>query len=176
MKNSLLAAVLSAGLLAETAVPIIAATSMHKTQRRSRRSNRRSGRRRRARNVGIGAAGGTAAGAIVGRGRNRCRGCDRRHRRSARADEQAPQLSYCQEMVSILPRRSGSSRLVVRQNASADMSLCCNAFISVMQAPSCGISMILPKLATGRGNGHCFSRPKYFLDPWTYETSFFGDA
>jgi hypothetical protein len=67
MRKSLCAAVLSLGLLAETAVPVIAAT--YKNQTHSKKNNRSSSRRRRARNVGIGAAGGAAAGAIIGRGR-----------------------------------------------------------------------------------------------------------
>ena len=64
MKRSLIATVLFAGLLAETAAPVIAA----QTHKRYRRTSRSSGRRR-ARNVGIGAAGGAAGGAILGGGR-----------------------------------------------------------------------------------------------------------
>ena len=60
MKKSILAAVLCAGLLAETTVPLMAA--QYYRSRRSRRG-------RRARNVGIGAGGGAAAGAILGGGR-----------------------------------------------------------------------------------------------------------
>ena len=66
MKKSFITGLLFAGLLAETAVPIIAATHTHK---KSGYRNRTSGRRRRARNIGIGAAGGAAGGAILGRGR-----------------------------------------------------------------------------------------------------------
>ena len=72
MRKSLCAAILSVGLLAETAIPVIAATSKNQTQ--AKKTNRSSGRRRRARNVGIGTAGGAAAGAIVGRGRGAAAG------------------------------------------------------------------------------------------------------
>jgi len=65
MRKSFFAAILSVGLLAETAVPVIIAA----TTTQAKKNNRSSGRRRRARNVGVGAAGGAAAGAIIGRGR-----------------------------------------------------------------------------------------------------------
>ena len=68
MRKSLCAAVIGMGLLAETAVPVIAATTHHKSTKNRNSTRNRSGRRR-ARNVGVGAAGGAAAGAIVGRGR-----------------------------------------------------------------------------------------------------------
>jgi len=64
MRKSILAAVLCAGLFAETTLPLVAATYY-----RSGKHHRRSGRNRRAGNVGVGAAGGAAAGAIIGRGR-----------------------------------------------------------------------------------------------------------
>jgi hypothetical protein len=67
MRNTLLAALLSAGLLAGTAIPVMAATSQSQTHKRKIVAMVQ--RRRRARNVGIGAAGGAAAGAILGRGR-----------------------------------------------------------------------------------------------------------
>jgi hypothetical protein len=66
MRKTLVAAILPAGLLAGTAVPVIAATSQSQTK--NRRNYRSNSRRRRARNVGMGAAGGAAAGAILGRG------------------------------------------------------------------------------------------------------------
>lgn len=68
MRKSILAAVLCAGLFAETTAPLIAAT-YYRSGKNHRNRSRRSGRNRRARNVGIGAAGGAAAGAIIGRGR-----------------------------------------------------------------------------------------------------------
>jgi hypothetical protein len=96
MMKRLLTAILCAGLLAETAVPVIAATSRNQQTKRHRSSrNRRSGSRRRARNVGIGAAGGAAAGALIGGGRGAGAGAliggtagavtptRRRHRRSS---------------------------------------------------------------------------------------------
>ena len=56
MRKTLVVAILSAGLLAETAVPVFAATSQSQTnKRRSQRRGRSKARRRRARNVGIGA-------------------------------------------------------------------------------------------------------------------------
>jgi hypothetical protein len=64
MKNLLIAAGLLAGIMGETAVPILAAQTTHKTN-----STGTSSRRRRGRNVAIGAAGGAAGGAILGRGR-----------------------------------------------------------------------------------------------------------
>ena len=70
MRKQLVAAILSVGLLAGTAVPVIAATSQ--SQKKKRRTS--SSRRRRARNVGIGAAGGAATGAILGRGRGAAAG------------------------------------------------------------------------------------------------------
>jgi hypothetical protein len=66
MKNLLIAAGLLAGVMGETAVPILAAQTTHKT---STNSTGTSSRRRRGRNVAIGAAGGAAGGAILGRGR-----------------------------------------------------------------------------------------------------------
>ena len=66
MRKTLVAAILSVGLLGGTVFPVFAATSQNQTKKR--RNSHNNSRRRRARNVGIGAAGGAAAGAILGRG------------------------------------------------------------------------------------------------------------
>ena len=67
MKKSILAALVSVGLLAETAVPLaLAVTSKTRTPKQV--SGNRSGRRR-MRNTAIGAAAGAAGGALIGRGR-----------------------------------------------------------------------------------------------------------
>jgi hypothetical protein len=66
MKKTVLAALISAGLLAEVVVPAAMAATTKVVKTRTSR-NRRG--RRRARNVAIGAGGGAAAGAILGRGR-----------------------------------------------------------------------------------------------------------
>jgi hypothetical protein len=92
MRKSVLTALISMALLAQTGIPVaIAATAKTQTPKKVAR-NRSSGRRR-ARNVAIGTAGGAAGGAILGRGRGRrrCRGW--RHRRSARADQAS--MSKC---------------------------------------------------------------------------------
>ena len=68
MKNFLLAAIISTGLLTETAEPVLARSKNHDKR------HRRSGRNRRARNVAIGAGGGAAAGALIGGGRGAAAG------------------------------------------------------------------------------------------------------
>jgi hypothetical protein len=67
MKKRLLTALMTVGLLAETAVPVaLAATS--KTRAPKKVSRNRSRRGRRVRNVAIGTVGGAAGGALIGRG------------------------------------------------------------------------------------------------------------
>jgi hypothetical protein len=70
MKNSLLAAVMSAGLLFSTAAPAVAVVRPHHRATAQAIRHRRQIRHRRhmktAKRVGIGAAGGAAAGALVG--------------------------------------------------------------------------------------------------------------
>jgi uncharacterized protein YcfJ len=66
MKGPLIAAVLFTGLMAETTIPVIAATQTKKTSTNRRRRSRRN---RRIRNTAIGAAGGVAGGALIGGGR-----------------------------------------------------------------------------------------------------------
>lgn len=71
MGKSILAALISAGLLAEGAVPVANAAT---TPQSTKSTNNRSSGSRRARNTAIGAAGGAAGGAILGRGRGAAAG------------------------------------------------------------------------------------------------------
>jgi hypothetical protein len=64
MKRSLIAAILFSGLLAETTIPVIAATQTKRTSTNRSRSRRN----RRIRNAAIGTAAGAAGGALIGRG------------------------------------------------------------------------------------------------------------
>jgi hypothetical protein len=68
MKKSVLTALISVGLLAETAVPVVLAVTSKTRAPRKVSGNRNRGRRR-TRNLAIGAAGGAAGGALLGRGR-----------------------------------------------------------------------------------------------------------
>src|SRR5215469_1572951 len=72
MRKSILAVLISAGLLAEGVVPVVNAATTSKTKKSAkttRSSRNRSRGRRRLRNTAIGAAGGAAGGAILGGGR-----------------------------------------------------------------------------------------------------------
>jgi hypothetical protein len=58
------------------------------------------------------------------------------------------------------------SCLCIAKNASADMSLCSNAIITVMQAPELWDLDNPADTSDLPGVGHCLSRPKCVLDPW----------